>query len=134
VSTVSAVLAPITRKGNMRKPIVKRFWCEVYHVNVLLVANCDLDEYKKVLKCRRFDISTYSFHEEAVGEVAEWSNTFVIYIQDKRCLTTIVHEALHLAMMITGKAGCDVGTRCSEHEHVAYYQSFWFDKIRKAIK
>lgn len=118
----------------MSKPIVKKFWCDVYNVNILLVAGCSVREFKQILKRRKYSTNTYNFNYNAIGEAIEWDNSFTVYIRDRKNLGTIVHETLHLAMMILGRAGCDVGVRCSEHEHVAYYQGYWFEKIRKTLK
>lgn len=119
------------QKGGSVK--IKRFKEEIFNVELIVVYQATPEEAKKYLE-KKFKGSKLDF-KGSFGETGIFDNfddgkvVFYIYLEKDIQLSVLVHEISHLVFFILDDRGADK----SDTELVAYYNEYWFNKLRNAI-
>ena len=110
--------------------------CPLYNTKVLFISGVPLKEVLTICKKRKIYIDKNDL-ESCEGFCFKPNNDlnkYVIYLRTCAFSDTMVHETLHLAISILAHHHIKIGMELDEHEHLVYYQGFWINQFRKAIK
>lgn len=114
---------------------IKEIYEPVYRATIGLLI-CPASEFKKHTK--RLNIEGVEAEKTTAGAVyplvdADGCKTWLVWFAKKPSLNDIVHESWHLVDHILESRGVDYSAKGS-NEVFAYYQEYWFDKIRGVTK
>ena len=114
---------------------IKEFYEPVFRATVGMLI-CPASEFKKHTK--KLNIEGIDTSNSTAGAVypledADGWKTWLVWFAKKPSLNDIVHESWHLTDHILASRGVDYSANGS-NETFAYYQEYWFDKIREATK
>ena len=111
----------------MKQPICSRLQQDIYGAEIALVVGCGVDELEKVLKdtwgyaCDCSDLS-----RSAQGYyIPIGPGSCIIWVEDKKDISTLMHELLHAALAILDNRG--VCYDDERHEALTYYHEFLFN-------
>lgn len=114
---------------------IKEIYEPVYRATVGLLI-CPASEFSKHTK--KLNIEGIEAESTTAGAIyplvdGDGCKTWLVWFAKKPGLNTIVHEAWHLVDHILASRGVDYDTKGS-NEAFAYYQEWWFDKIKEVLK
>jgi hypothetical protein len=114
--------------------MIKQIYEPVYKIwtGVLI---CPQAEFEKQTK--RINISGLLMEKTIAGSVCQLADkdgcvSFLVWFAKKPHLNTIVHEARHLTDQILESRGLE--QKEGSQEAYAYYNEFWVEKLREAVK
>lgn len=119
----------------------KELKCSVYGSRVLVFADCTQEEALNRVK-KEFG-ERIELGDDACG-ISAWFSAkkrrginrqgryYVIWIGDKKNISVLVHEILHLVMNIMRDK--EVKIDVDNQEPFCYYVDHWIDRILKALK
>ena len=113
----------------------KEYQCNIYGAKVWFISGCTHLQCKKKLESKlNAEIDNWD-HENSEGftEIYSDPTVFVVWINDKKDIYTLLHEVVHLAIEILN----DRGVKISESENgevLAYYVEYWFKTLTNKKK
>ena len=112
---------------------VRSFKEQVFQAEVIVIADCTFDEMEKYC-VGRWPCARFGDLDQSVGfvlKLVEYGGytKVLMWLKDPKDIAIFAHEVIHLAQFILGDRGAeDTG------ETLAYYHTYWFKRIGKALK